>query len=222
MARSIQNVAIVGDLVYAPSDDGVLHAVSRPDGIERWTYPAAGSDVSVAEGSLADRRRLRARSMALDALYGRRALGRRPASHPNGRDVWRRSLLRRDRGRRARRPRPCDGRRSAGDSKISDSQVHNPSFRDGRVFVGSLGAYVAVDARRRPPPVDGRPRALMTRAPPESRMASPSSAKSGDATSSHLRAIDAESGTEAVERRGTLRRADHRRGSSATPAARAD
>ena len=48
----IRNVAIVGDLVYALSDDGLLHALSRQDGTERWTYPAAGSDVSVAEGTL--------------------------------------------------------------------------------------------------------------------------------------------------------------------------
>ena len=38
--------------MYASSDDGLLHALSRADGTERWTYPAAGSDVSVAEGTL--------------------------------------------------------------------------------------------------------------------------------------------------------------------------
>ena len=40
-------IAIVEDLVLVPSEDGLLHALSRSAGAERWTYPASNSDVTV-------------------------------------------------------------------------------------------------------------------------------------------------------------------------------
>ncbi len=40
------NIAIVGDLVFAPSDDGILHALGLADGRERWTFSPAGGSVS--------------------------------------------------------------------------------------------------------------------------------------------------------------------------------
>ena len=67
-----RNIAVAGDLVLAPSDDGLLHAL-RADGRERWTYPAAGrcevaDGRAVADGAahpragLRDRRQVGARS----------------------------------------------------------------------------------------------------------------------------------------------------------------
>ena len=35
------NISVAGDLVLAPSDDGILHALSIDDGTERWTFTAA-------------------------------------------------------------------------------------------------------------------------------------------------------------------------------------
>ena len=36
------NISIVGDLVFAPSDDGTLHALGLADGTERWAFTRPG------------------------------------------------------------------------------------------------------------------------------------------------------------------------------------
>ncbi len=47
------NISIVGDLVFAPSDDGTLHALGLADGAERWAFTPGDGSVSgpaAAEG----------------------------------------------------------------------------------------------------------------------------------------------------------------------------
>ena len=73
--------------------------------------------------------------------------------------------------------------------------MHNPSFSDGRIFVGTLGAYVAVDGD------DGHLLWTVDLGPDDTGSARVADGvafigKSGDAISSHLRAIDVESGAE--------------------------
>ena len=73
--------------------------------------------------------------------------------------------------------------------------MHNPSFSDGRVFVGTVGAYVAVDGD------DGHPLWTVDLGPDDTGSARVADGrafigKSGDALSSHLRAMISESGTE--------------------------
>ena len=49
------NISIVGDLVFAPSDDGTLHALGLADGTERWAFHPGGGSVSgpaAAEGRI--------------------------------------------------------------------------------------------------------------------------------------------------------------------------
>ena len=49
------DLAIVGDLVLAPSDDGVLHALAIDDGHERWAYRTGSGPMggpTVADGTL--------------------------------------------------------------------------------------------------------------------------------------------------------------------------
>ncbi|HEY8636414.1 MAG TPA: PQQ-binding-like beta-propeller repeat protein, partial [Candidatus Limnocylindrales bacterium] len=49
------DLAIVGDLVLAPSDDGVLHALAIEDGHERWAFRSSGGPMggpTVADGTV--------------------------------------------------------------------------------------------------------------------------------------------------------------------------
>jgi outer membrane protein assembly factor BamB len=189
----IHNIAIVGDLVYASSDDGLLHALSRADGSEIWTDPNTGSDVSVTDGlvTVADDT---GAIHALDARTGAERWVSVPLSTPTGATYGDGALYI---GTGTGELVALD--HATGEIRwrtpISNTQVHNPSFRDGRVFVGTLGAYVSLDA------ADGHVLWTVDLGPDDtgsSRVADGLAfiGKSGDALSSHIRAIDAESGRE--------------------------
>jgi outer membrane protein assembly factor BamB len=187
------NIAIVGDLVYALSDDGLLHSLSRQDGTERWTYPATGSDVSVAVGLLTvadDDGAIH----GLDALSGAERWAADPLPTPTGATYGDGRLYVGTGAGELVALDPATGA-IAWRTAISDTSVHNPSFSDGRVFAGTAGAYVALDAD------DGRILWTVDLGPDDTGSARIGDGvayigKSGDAPSSRLRAIDAETGAE--------------------------
>lgn len=195
----IHNIAIVGDLVYASSDDGLLHALSRADGSEVWTYPATGSDVSVTDGLLTVADGTGA-VHGLDAQTSSQRWVSEPLSSPTGATFGDGTLY----------VGTGTGELVALDhatgqvrwrTPISDTQLHNPSFKDGNVFVGTAGAYVAVAGDDGhilwDVDLDGEDTG-------SARVADSIAfiGKSGDAISGHLRAIDIGSGAELWNKEG--------------------
>ncbi|MET0773286.1 MAG: PQQ-binding-like beta-propeller repeat protein, partial [Candidatus Limnocylindrales bacterium] len=189
----IHNIAIVGDLVYASSDDGLLHALSRADGSEAWSYPATGSDVSVTDGLLTVADDTGA-VHGLDARTGTQRWVAEALSSPTGATFGDGALyIGTGTGELVSLDHATGQVRWR--TPISDTPVHNPSFRDGRVFVGTAGAYVALAAE------DGHILWTVDTGADLTGSARVGDGmafigKSGDAMSGHLRAIDIESGAE--------------------------
>lgn len=145
------NIVIVGDGVYFASDDGVVHALDRASGTERWTTTLQGA---IRRGPVAADGRLylvtdSGAPMALDPATGH-ALWTTPTSYPSPSEVASDGsslyfgtgdgfLVAVDAATGAERwrlqPSP------------STTAVHAPALQNGRIFVGtSGGGYVAVDA----------------------------------------------------------------------------
>jgi outer membrane protein assembly factor BamB len=196
-----RNVAIVGELVYASSDDGLLHALSRADGTERWTYPAAGSDVSVAEGTvlIAD---ATGTFHALDAETGVERWDAEPLTVPTGATYGDgRFYVGTETGELV----ALDLATGAVDwrTTISPTAVRNPAFADGRVLAAADGAYLAVNA--------GTGDVLWTADLDGEATGSARTGEGiafigagGDALTGHVRAIDLESGRELWNKEGLI------------------
>ena len=143
-------ILIVGDLVYATSDDGILHAIDLATGDERWTYAPEDTRVSGpsvmdgvvyvfdADGTL----------LGLDALTGEerlRASG--PLDGPGTPTVADGTVY----------VGASDGDLVALDGTTGEVRwrtsvtlagpAHSPATADGRVYVGGSGRFIAVDAQ---------------------------------------------------------------------------
>jgi outer membrane protein assembly factor BamB len=140
------HLAIVGDIVYAASDDGALHALSRATGSELWTFAADGvSSPLVDGGSLF----LKLGSGVIVALNA-----------PTGAEQWRSTAYEGPTVLVANQGSIVfgtgDGSIVALDAKtgserwrtdVADSGVGNPASDGSRIFAGIPGAdFVAVDA----------------------------------------------------------------------------
>ena len=145
------NVSVVGDLAYASSDDGVLHALDVATGSEKWRFVATRSPVSgpavvdgvvyVFDGA--------GTIFALDAGTGQeRWHAAAPLDGPSHLTV----------GGGAVYAGTADGALVALDAmtgaerwrytvSAAGDAVHSPAFADGIVYVGGdSGGFVAVDA----------------------------------------------------------------------------
>jgi len=145
------DLAIVGDLVLAPSDDGVLHALAIGDGRERWAYRSGSGPMggpTVADGTVfvADATGVLA---ALDLATGQvRWRTAAPLDGPTYAAVGNGSVYV---GTSSGSLVALDAQtgverwRSAVDP--SGGKVNIPALADGRVYVASKGGgFVAVDA----------------------------------------------------------------------------
>jgi len=145
------NLAIVGDLVLAPSDDGVLHALAMGDGDERWAYRSGGGPMggpTIADGTVfvADATGVLS---ALDLSTGQvRWRTAAPLDGPTSAAVGNGSVYV---GTSSGSLIALDAQtgverwRSAVDP--SGGKVNIPALAGGRVYVASRGGgFVAVDA----------------------------------------------------------------------------
>ncbi len=144
------DIAIVGDLVYASSDDGTLHALALADGSERWSFqggvvPLSGPTVVGgvvyvfdAKGQLfavdasTGRQRWRSGSSLLGAVNPTLGAGRLYVGTADG------ALVALDAG---------SGAEVWRSTVAKSGLVNAPAYADGLVYVGSAqGGFVAVDA----------------------------------------------------------------------------
>jgi outer membrane protein assembly factor BamB len=143
------NVSIVGDLVYAASDDGILHALGVDDGLERWTFDAGSpsSGPSVANG-LVYTTDPSGSFVALDAMTGQERWRSTATYSAATNAAVEGDLLAFGTG---------DGRIVILDAvtgterrqtKVSSTgAVHSPALVDGFVYASSdAGGFVAIDA----------------------------------------------------------------------------
>ena len=144
------NVSIVGDLVYASSDDGVLHALDVASGEARWRY-APGSLVSaptILDGSVyvfVDGNDL----VALEAstgsvLWSMPDIAGGPANPTAGDGAL---FIPTDDGSIVALDAATGAERWRTAVSETSGAAHRPAFADGRVFVASDGGgYVALEA----------------------------------------------------------------------------
>jgi outer membrane protein assembly factor BamB len=197
------SVAVVGDLALVPSDDDLLHALSRSDGAERWTYPAGSSDISVVDDTafVSD---IAGSIHAVDIRTGDGVWRSEPLEGPTGAAYGDDRLYVGTQGGEIVAFDPRDGR-EIWRTRAADDSVNGPSFKDGRVFAGSSGLFVALDAENgsiewTAPTANegsGTPRL-------GDGIAFLSAASSAPPTTSHLRAFDIGTGEEIWNMEGQI------------------
>jgi outer membrane protein assembly factor BamB len=147
---AVNNIAIVGGLVYATSDDGTLHALDIATGEERWSYapelgPVSGPNVSEGRVFVRD---VDGHLAAVDALTGSELWRSEQAAYASDPTVDGDSAF----------IGAADGELVALDAasgtlrwtvpvSTSGGEVHSPAVADGRVYASEAGGdLVAVDA----------------------------------------------------------------------------
>ena len=146
-----KNIVIVGDAVYFASDDGIVHALDRVTGSERWTATLEGP---VQRGPVAADGRLylmtdAGAAMALDPATGHTLwTGSVPYESPSEVASDGKALYF---GTGDGFLVAVDAATGAEEWRLQPSPlttaVHSPAFADGRIFAGTDGGgFVAVDA----------------------------------------------------------------------------
>jgi outer membrane protein assembly factor BamB len=147
---AVNNISIVGGLVYATSDDGTLHALDIATGEERWSYapelgPVSGPNVSEGRVFVKD---IDGRLAAVDALTGSELWRSDQAIYSSDPTVDGDSVY----------IGAADGTLVALDAasgavrwtaavSTSGAEVHSPAYAAGRVYASEAGGdFVAVDA----------------------------------------------------------------------------
>ena len=145
------NVVIVGDAVYFASDDGVVHAVDRASGSERW---AITLDAPIRRGPVAADGRLyviadSGAPMALDPATGTTlwtGAGRYANPSELASDGTMLYFGTGD-GLLVAIDASTGAERWTLKPSASTTAVHSPAVANGRIYVGTVGGgYVAIDA----------------------------------------------------------------------------